>query len=163
MAYLPSPTNHAPQGTCMGSKRLSSGGGQSLGHGLAESLMAAGGCPWGRSSMSKPQARLLPWCLCHQEVVGVWKAPTHTPLRALEFQNGSKANVPQALTEKKPQGQVGEGAAAAPHGPQDRQSLSCLQGRREQGQKKPPEILSSTKTDQPVTSDPQHQPRPGSL
>lgn len=58
--------------------------------------------------MSRPEARQLPWCLCHQEVVGVWKAPP-PHLQGLEFQKGSKVNPLQALTKEKPERQVGEG------------------------------------------------------
>lgn len=64
--------------------------------------------------MSRPEARQLPRCLSHQEVVGVWEAPP----QGLEFQKGSKVNLPQALTEEKPERHWGKG-------PQDKQELNC--------------------------------------
>lgn len=66
--------------------------------------------------MSRPEARQLPRCLCHQEVVGVWKAPP-TPQHGLEFQKGSKVNLLQALTKKSQKGKWGKG-------PQDKQELN---------------------------------------
>lgn len=79
--------------------------------------------------MSRPEARQLPWCLCHQEVVGVWKA---TPLQGLEFQKRSKVNLPQALTEEKPERPVGEGQRSFSFCPKNCQELSCKEAAGEE-------------------------------
>lgn len=92
------------------------------------------------------------------------------PTPRLEFQKRSKVNLPQALTEEKPERQVGEGQRSSSFCPKNCQELSCKEAAREEevqglrvGEASRRAFLSEVCFRSPSSPDPSPQSRLGGL